>query len=404
MTLSQPSAITHPPHVPDALVVDFDFFNLDGGSDDIHLAWWRVKQDLPPIFWTPHNGGHWVATRAEDIETIQKDYERFSHSAVRLPNLAKPVPLLPLESDPPVHAGFRMLIAPFFSPRAIAEIEAHVREVAIGIIETLRPRGQCEFVGEFAKVLPIVVFLDMMQLPQADAAILLPFAESISRSDDPEEVLNARRNVMGYLQDRVAERRANPANDPITRIATAAVGGRPLTEAEILGVCSLVLVGGLDTVASMLAFVARFLAANPGHRRRLIDDPAVIPNAVEELIRRHALVNTARQITHDFEFRGVQFKKGEQVQIPNSLFGLDPTINPDPLTVDFDRAEPRHAAFGATHHRCPGANLARRELTVFLEEWLPRIPDFEITPGAQPLLASGTVNGVRELQLTWTPA
>jgi len=163
--------------------------------------------------------------------------------------------------------------------------------------------------------------------------------------------------------------------------------------------------GGLDTVASMLGFIARFLALNPGHRRQIVerlDDEAFLKHAVEELLRRHGIANTARIVAQDTELGGVQLKAGDVILPPNLLVGLDERAVEDPTRVDFARPFPiRHATFGNGVHTCPGAVLARRELQVFLQEWLRRIPDFEIKPGTTPVAATGMVNGVLKLELSW---
>jgi cytochrome P450 len=182
------------------------------------------------------------------------------------------------------------------------------------------------------------------------------------------------------------------------------VGDRPITPEETFNLLTLVLFGGLDTVASMLGFLCRFLALHPEHRRDLVAHPDLQKNAVEELIRRHGVSNTARYITHDFVHNGVQFRGGDLIQVPNTLFGLDERVNADPIRVDFRREPVRHAAFGNGPHTCPGAVLARREIAVFLDEWLKRIPEFSIKPGSKPQMASGHVNGVTRLELVWDPA
>ncbi|MET0660496.1 MAG: cytochrome P450, partial [Steroidobacteraceae bacterium] len=124
-------------------------------------------------------------------------------------------------------------------------------------------------------------------------------------------------------------------------------------------------------------------------------------NAVEELLRRHGIVNSARRITKDYVFEGVQLRAGEMIQAPNLFFGLDQTVADDPLAVDFDRPQPKHAVFGNGPHVCPGQHLARRELTVFLEEWLPRIPEFTLQAESVPELKFGMVLGIASLHLTW---
>lgn len=386
--------------IPSSLVFDVDFFHPCALGEDIHQAWKKIQQELPPIFWTPKNGGHWIATRADDIEVMQKDFPRFSNRNSRLPQTERPFPLLPLETDPPEHRDYRLLIAPSFSPRALVEVEDEVRRVAIATIEELLPKGRCEFVMDFAKVLPIVVFLGMMELPVEDRFKLLPLADAMARAQDQEVATAARVKVGEYLNRWVEERTANPGNDPISKIATAKIRGVPLSRAEIFGLCSLVLVGGLDTVASLMSFVAAYLAENPEQRRRLVDQPEIIPQAVEELFRRFGVVNQSRRITQDMELSGAPLREGDHILMPNMLVGLDDK-HAEPMVVDFDREGGHHGTFGAGPHKCPGAPLARRELAIFLEEWLKRIPDFEIVPGAKPIMSAGTVNSLNELQLQW---
>jgi cytochrome P450 len=154
----------------------------------------------------------------------------------------------------------------------------------------------------------------------------------------------------------------------------------------------------------MIAFIARFLAQNPGQRRQLVerlDDDAFVRNAIEEMVRRHGLANTARVIAGDFDYKGVSFRAGDRILPANLFVGVDDRLNPDPLVVDFSREKPVHAAFGNGAHACPGAVLARREIRIFLQEWLSRIPDFRIRPGTSPVLATGMVNGVLRLELVW---
>jgi cytochrome P450 len=154
--------------------------------------------------------------------------------------------------------------------------------------------------------------------------------------------------------------------------------------------------------------VTRFLATHDEHRRQLVarlSDGAFLRNAVEELVRRHGVANTARYVAEDIEMDGILLKEGDMILPPNMLVGLDERYVKDPLTVDFDRPFPiRHATFGNGVHTCPGAVLARRELQVFLEEWLSRIPEFRIQPGTRPVVATGMVNGVVRLELEWDSA
>lgn len=393
-----------PSHVPSELVFDFDFFNPPGGEEDIHLAWKRLHDQAPDIFWTPRNGGHWIATRAEDIDVMQLDHERFSHGNFMLPKQDMPFPPLPLNLDPPEHTPFRQLIAPALSPRAVQSLTDTARATAIELIDKLAPQGHCEFVGDFAKVLPIVVFLGIVDLPAEDRELLLPLADVVVRSPDPQAKMEANKQIAGYLMKWIQLRSQEPGSDLISKIAHAKIKGRPLTPPEVFGLCTLVLVGGLDTVAGMLAFIARYLAEHPEHRRELIERPELLPVAIEELMRRHGLPNTARLITHDFEYKGIAFKQGEMIQMPKVLYNFDERVIDDPLTVNFHRPQPvPNATFGAGPHKCPGGPLARNEVQVFLEEWLKRIPDFRIKPGSKVRTMGGMVNGLESLELVWDP-
>ena len=397
-----PPLTERPAHVPPELVYDVDIFNLEGAKDGVHEAWKRLQREAPPIFWTPRNGGYWMITRAKDIEAVQKDHEHFSMKRMLIPNVPRPFPAPPLDFEPPEHGPWRLLISPAFSPKVVSDVEETVRKVAIDLIERMRPKGECEFVSEFTKVLPIVVFLTMMQLPPEDRDLLMPHADAIVRSPNPQSIHGARLALKAYIQKIIDERKVNPRNDLITKIMNATIEGKPIAEEYVVGMCTLLLSGGLDTVKNLLGFVAIFLAKHPDHVRQLRENPDLIPHAVEELIRRHGVSNTARLIVKDYEFLGVQLKAGEQLQGVTALFGLDDETVSNPMEVDFNRPAPiPHAAFGNGPHRCPGSILAKRELMVWLQEWLPRIPEFRVKPGTVPHQDAGMVNNVSELWLSW---
>jgi cytochrome P450 len=150
-----------------------------------------------------------------------------------------------------------------------------------------------------------------------------------------------------------------------------------------------------------MGFFARFLAENPGQRQQLVDDPALIPAAVEELLRRYSIPMVSRRVTRDLELGGVQMKAGDLVILETCLHGLDEQAWQDPMQVDFKRRTTEHMAFGKGVHKCPGANLARTELRIFLEEWLKRIPNFSTRADDPPVTANGAVMGVIRLPLVW---
>lgn len=404
MSINIPPALTTPPpHVPAELVYDLDIFNLPGAKEDVHGAWKRVQTEAPRIFWTPRNGGVWMVTRAGDIKVVQENAEYFSMKWALVPNNPRPYPAPPMDFEPPEHAPWRMLMSPAFSPKVIAEVEHTVRKFTVDLIEGFVPRGECEFVSEFTKVLPIIVFLSMMQLPLEDREQLMPFADAIVRSPHPTKIHEARLGLKSYIETVADDRKRNPRDDLFTKIINGKINGVQIPHDHAVGMMALLLSGGLDTVKNLMGFIAKFLATHPGHVKQLVDQPDLLPHALEELIRRHGVSNTARKVLKDIEFCGVQLKAGDQIQQISALFGLDDDTVPDPMTVDFNRPAPiPHAAFGHGPHRCPGSILAKREILVWLQEWLPRIPEFTIKPGTVPQHDTGMVNNVSELWLSWS--
>jgi cytochrome P450 len=393
-----------PAHVPAELVFDFDIYNPPGAREDFQLSIKRLHTSgCPEIFWTPRNGGHWVATRGEDIYSIFADYAHFSSRLLTVPKSRQgPIPLYPIFADPPAHTSYRSLINPTFAPKGVAALEGKARELAIRLVEELRPKGECEFVTDFAQHLPIEVFMSIVDVPAADREQLLRWADGMVRPEHHDDVHNTIRQIFGYAAGKIAERRANPGDDLISKLTRSQVDGRALTDDEIVGMVSLILIGGMDTVASAMSFAAHFLAGSERHRRQLIDNPQLIPKAVEELLRRFPIVNQGRYVLKDVVYKGIQLKEGDMIVLPTTLHGLDERKFPNPLEVDFNRPTPIHSTFGNGPHRCPGSNLGRTELKIFLQEWLARIPDFRIKPGAKVGMSSGVNGTIYELPLQWT--
>lgn len=402
MTASTSPKVERPDHVPADLVVDFDCFTLTADDGDVQKQWYELGQKTPGLFWTPYNGGHWVATRAETIHVIQSDHERFSMAEQVIPKGRRGIPTPPLDLDPPEHFKYRKIIAPFFLPKGIKQIEDSIHEVMQEIVDRVAPLGECEFMADVARHLPIIVFLRLMGLPLEQREMLLELAEAYSGATRLEDSQQARLNMRAYMIEQIEDRRKNPQDDLLTAVVQSRIDGEPISEEMLQGMCTLLLSGGLDTVKSMLGFTARSLAIHPEQRRQLVENPEMIPDVVEEFIRRQGITNTARLITRDFEFNGVQFKAGDQVQIPNCLAGLDSDWNENPLELNFNRPQPiKHAAFGYGPHLCPGAALARTELRIFLQYWLKAIPEFELKAGARPTVRVGMTNTIQNVYLVW---
>jgi cytochrome P450 len=391
------------PPVPDIasdLVVEFDFFSVPAIDGDLHRGWKRLH-DGPDIFYTPLNGGHWVFTRAADISAAWLAHDRYSNRGVAMSREEREMSLYPGEADPPAHAGYRSLLQPYFSQKAVYALEERMRGLTRSLIAEFIDRGECEFVSDMARRMPIYTFLTMMKLPLEHAKDLLPAADLLSRDSDPDAFLRAMQLMMGYLHARIAEREANPGDDFISHMLASQIDGRPTTQHEILSMTANVMFGGLDTVVSSMGFFMNFLARNPGHCRQLQESPALIPEAVEELLRRLSIANFGRMVVGDFDYKGFPMRDGDLVLLPAALYNLDDRKYPDPMTVDFLRPNKLHMGFGTGIHRCLGAQLARVELRVLLQEWLPKIPEFAIADEAGVVVKSGRINAVKELPLCW---
>jgi len=399
MTEHSIPTVARPDHVPPERVVDFDVHHPLRGDEDLHSAWKRL-QDGPDIVWAPYYGGHWITTRWEDIDYLQRTHDPYSMRDVTMPSGTRPTRLLPLEADPPEHAGYRAIINPWFAPKKIASIKDFARTLAVQIIEQLRPRGECEFMSEFALQLPIAVFMHMTALPMVDRQRLLGYTRMSTRGS-PAERGEASRLMMAYLQPLIEARRAAPGDDILSGVIHARIDGRPLSDTDLMSMLLVILFGGLDTVASTLGFIAHFLAGHTEHRLQLIEHPELIDKAIEELMRRFSPSNTARTLTRDIEYKGIQFKSGDKIYVAPILAGMDERRYPDADRIDFQRKDTVHASFGNGPHRCPGSLLARLEIRIFLEEWLPRIPVFALKDGERVVYGTGQVNCVERLVLAW---
>jgi cytochrome P450 len=390
-----------PVHVDSALVVDFDMYRPDGWEADLYKAWKRVQDSYPPIFWTPRNGGHWVVTRFDDIKRVAESFSDFSSTESFVPRGVAP-PQLPLNLDPPEHAEVRRLLTPAVMPKQLKELRDSVHKSTIGIIETLSRAGECEFISAFASVIPVMAFLRLMGLPEEDQYFLNhDIGPDITRLNDPEAYRRARQRLTDYLQGWFDRFRCNPGPGLISAIIHAKPDQKQLSDTEIENLCNLLMAAGIDTVKSAMGFSAHFLSHHAAHRQRLIADPKLIPNAVEEFLRRFGQSNLARVTVRDLTYNNVHFKSRDMVMMPFPLAGLDEQVTDCPMEVDFGRKQFRHLNFGVGTHACIGAALARTEMAIFLQEWLARIPDFEERAGTKMRCSTGLVNVPLELHLTW---
>jgi cytochrome P450 len=394
-------AKTVPAHVPPELVVDIDIYNIPGGAEDPQGCW-RIFKGRGPLVWSPYNNGHWIATEGKDVFRFFRDPEHFSSSALAIPDPGDR--MLPIQADPPEHAKHRANITFLVTPERVEALEPRVRELTIQLIEGFRARGECEFVSEFALQLPLIIFLEMMGLPLDDRLMLRDMIERFLKAQDGQKRYEIHMEVHHYLEKWVNERRANPGNDAISRIIASTIDGRQYTQQEVLETLTLLLHAGLDTLMNMLGFIALHLARNPKDRDYIRNNPDKMHNIIQELLRRYTGPQLGRKLAKDFTHAGVTMKQGDMIMLSPFFFNQDETTLDNPDEVDFERQNIKHITFGSGPHTCAGALLARREIMIFLQEFLTRIPDFTIDPARPPKLSSQAQNSVEALWLTWPTA
>lgn len=349
-----------------------------------------------------------VISRYEDVIWALRHPEVFS-SSVEAMSIGQEHPLIPLQVDPPEHAKYRRALDPEFAPRKVAELDDEARALVRRIIDGFAAKGRCDFHEEFATPLPSTLFLAIMGLPQSDLPTLLRWRDNTIRPDvdprDTEAATRIRREtshaITEYFEQAITDRRANPDDRLLSRIVHGEVEGRPYTEAELLGMCHLLLLGGLDTVTATLDCMIVHLAQHPDQRRALVDDPQRSASVVEELLRWETPVQLVpRVVAQDITLSGVPIAAGTHAVILIGAADMDEEAFPDADVVDFAREQNRHLAFGGGPHRCLGSHLARFELIVALEEFHRRIPDYRIAEGVEIRYSPG-IRQAEQVPLTW---
>ena len=399
-----------PDHVPEALIRDFDFFDVPANVHDPVEIWHNlVRQGAPKIFYTRRNGGHWVFLDYDDICEGYRNYELFSTYQTPIPPI-EPFPTMqPQGVDPPQHTVFKSLLAPMFTPTAVKELDAELNRRTKTLIDDFAARGSCDFVEDYASKLPTSMFLHLMGLPEQRLPEFLALANTFFRSTDPGERARNLEQIYAVLHAMFEEKRRNPADDIASRLVLAkGADGEPLPYEDVVNCGFLLFVAGLDTVTNTMTYIWRYLATTPEARAFFIsrrDSGLEFLQGLEELFRINAVSNLYRRVTRDIEYKGVVMRKNDRVILPNTVANRDPKKFENPNTIDLARKVNVHVTFGVGPHRCIGQHLAKREVMISMQNWLDRIPDFSLAPeesAAHPF--GGSVMGYHSLPLAWTPA
>lgn len=352
------------------------------------------------------------------IEAVLRQPTLFSSKAA-FDVLGSPLPLVPIAFDPPEHARYRHILQPFFSPRSIRPLEPELRRQIIEIIEPIAKRGSCDFVAEVAGIFPVQAFLTLFGLPLDMRDQFVVWKDAVLAGNDASGVATATEAAEGggavnphaielfmFLAELIPRRRGVAGDDVLSQLLCLE-GEAGLTDAEAIGLCFLFVLAGLDTVTDALGFGMQRLALNPDRRQEIVADPAIVPDAVEELVRLDPpapflpRIPTEPTTLHD----GREVPAGTRVTCYLPAANRDEQRYPDPYAVNFHRPENPHASFGLGVHRCLGSHLARLEMRLVYEEWHRLVPSYEIAPGTTPLVKwpRGTI-GLESLHLVFPPA
>lgn len=352
------------------------------------------------------DGGVVTLMRMADVAeaTHRKDVQSTPPSGDT--KLGSALQLIPLLLDGQEHRKYRRLLDPLFAPQAISRLEAPVRRLCHQLIDSFADRGVVEFYQAFCVPMPCTIFLELLGLPQSDLEFLLWFKDGMIRPETENHRTEAVGRMIDYL-GRILDERSGSDDQPDDLIAgflQAEVDGRSLSRDELINITFVLTFAGLDTVSASLSCLTSWLARHPDARQRVIEDPRMLPAAIEELLRFESPVPAVARFAHaDFELGGQQVCAGDQLNLMLCMANLDSDAVEDPLTVDFDRPTKRHIDFGTGVHRCLGSHLARMELRIALEVIHERIPDYSIDPDRPPRYNNdGGVRTVDPLHLVFT--
>jgi len=320
-------------------------------------------------------------------------------------------PLIPLHVDGERHRLARKLLDPLLAPKMVAPVAAEVRKLANELIDGFVGDGHVEMHDAFCVPLPSTIFLRLFGMPPGDTEFLIAMKDRILNNEGgtPEERerlgVAAGDRLRERLRQRIAERHGEPVarDDWIGRFMTFEVDGARLTDDDLVNIMHLFTIAGLDTVTSSLSCIIAWFATHPAERRRVVADPALLPAAIEELMRYESPVpgGGARWAVEDTEVNGVPVRAGEMVYLCWATANVDPRAFDRPLAVELDRSPNRHIAFAAGTHRCLGSHLARVELRAAMEQLHERIPDYWVTPGDAVAYESHGVRQALRLPLTF---
>jgi pimeloyl-[acyl-carrier protein] synthase len=379
---------------------------------------YQALREKDPVHQSPM--GFWVLTRYDDVVTSLRDprYGRDGFAplieATYGPETAEGnLPRSMLMRDPPDHTRLRALVNKAFTPRVIEGMRAHIQAIVDRLLDKVQSARSMDVIEDLAYPLPVTVICEMLGVPLDDQNAIRGWSSDIARSldaiglmADPDIVARgvaARRNLTEYFRRLLPERRQHPKADLLSLLIAVEEQGDKLNEGELLAMCLLLFIAGHETTVNLIGNGTLALLEHPDQLARFKDDPALIPSAIEELLRYDSPVQwTARIPNADVEAGGRKIPSGSMVIAAIGAANRDPSHFPDPDRLDIVRADNRHVSFGFGIHFCIGAPLARVEGQIALGTLLRRMPDLALQTGATlDWRESSALRGLKRLPVTF---
>jgi cytochrome P450 len=364
-------------------------------------------RDESPVY---HNNelDFWALSRFDDVLAGLHDPATYtSNHGVALEDEGPDGPAgSMIHLDPPDHTAMRKLVSRRFTPRSIAELEPRVREWTGSLMETLEGRDTFDVVTDYAALLPATVISTMLGIPVEEHEHVRVWTDQLLTREAgmmtiPPDAGAAMMNLVGLSVQLMALRRARPTDDILSLLVDVELGGEKLTDAQVIGFCILLISGGHETTAKLIANGVRLFAAYPEQRDAVVADPTLMAPAVEELLRYTSPTQyMTRTTTRDVELHDVTIPEDSKVALLLGSGNRDPREFERPDEFDIHRGNPRILAFGHGAHVCLGAAVARLEARVALQEFLARYPEYDVDESGIEYLHSGNVQGPTRVPVT----
>jgi cytochrome P450 len=387
---------------------DFEIFD-PGFIKDPYSVWSDLREQGCPFARTERRDVTFMPTTYEGVRAITTDTDTWSSFSITV----TPVPQVYdangdrirsiIASDEPDHTRERRLMLPFFSPRAVEKYREHTQELCRRLIREFIEEGSADIAEQYARQIPPRIIAAILGIEPEMADEFTTWVQgALELGLQDEEIREHYMAIIrNFFVEQIELRQTNPGDDLISFLLAAELDGEPVPMPVIRGNVQLMLIAGIDTTWSSIGSALLHLATHPEDRRRLVEEPELIPTAIEEFLRAYSPVTMARVAKHDTMLGDREVKAGERVILTFPAANRDPAMFENPEEVIIDREHNRHIAFGSGIHRCAGSNLARMEMQVAIEEFLKMIPEFEIADADAVTWAGGQVRGPRNIPVTF---